>query len=74
MTAAREAAYAALAAACETDGAAADASRAAGRAAATAHMADHELGPAYYAELVIHDMQLRSVKFRGAFHSAAPLK
>ena len=49
MTAARQAAYAAHAAARETDGAAADAARAAGHPAATAHMADHELGPAYYA-------------------------
>lgn len=49
MTTAREAAYAAHAAARETTGAASEAARAAGHAAATAHMADHELGPAYYA-------------------------
>jgi len=49
MTTAREAAYAAHAAARESTGAASEAARAAGHAAATAHMADHELGPAYYA-------------------------
>ncbi len=49
MAAAREAAYAAHAAARDTTGAASDAARAAGHAAATAHMADHELGPAFYA-------------------------
>lgn len=49
MTTAREAAYAAHAAARGSTGAASEAARAAGHAAATAHMADHELGPAYYA-------------------------
>jgi hypothetical protein len=49
MAAARQAAYAAHAAARESTGAAAEAARAAGHGAATAHMADHELGPAYYA-------------------------
>lgn len=47
---AREAAYAAHAAAREaTDPAARDVARAAGHAVATAHMADHELGAAAYA-------------------------
>ena len=49
MTQAREAAYAAHAAARETSGAAREAARAAGHAVATAHMADHELGAAAYA-------------------------
>jgi hypothetical protein len=49
MTQAREAAYAAHAAARTTKGAAREAARAAGHAAATAHMADHELGAAAYA-------------------------
>lgn len=49
MTVAREAAYAAHAAARGATGAASDAARAAGHAAATGHMADHELGPAFYA-------------------------
>jgi hypothetical protein len=49
MHAAREAAYAAHAAAREVSGAAQHVARAAGHAAATAHMADHELGPAFYA-------------------------
>lgn len=43
------AAVAAHAAARETNGAASDVARAAGHAAATGHMADHELGPAFYA-------------------------
>jgi hypothetical protein len=47
---AREAAYAAHAAARDaTDKAAREVARAAGHAAATAHMADHELGAAFYA-------------------------
>jgi hypothetical protein len=47
---AREAAYAAHAAARDaTDAAAREAARAAGHAVATAHMADHELGAAAYA-------------------------
>lgn len=49
MTQAREAAYAAHAAARATNGPAREAARAAGHAAATAHMADHELGAAAYA-------------------------
>ena len=49
MTQAREAAYAAHAAAREATGAAREAARAAGHAVATAHMADHELGAAAYA-------------------------
>lgn len=49
MTQAREAAYAAHAAARGAVGAAREAARAAGHAAATAHMADHELGGAAYA-------------------------
>lgn len=49
MTQAREAAYAAHAAARATIGAAREVARAAGHAAATAHMADHELGAAAYA-------------------------
>lgn len=49
MTEAREAAYAAHAAAREAPGAAREAARAAGHAVATAHMADHELGAAAYA-------------------------
>src|ERR1039457_4070319 len=49
MLAARKAAYAAHDAAREADGAAKDAARAAGHAVATAHMADHELGAAYFA-------------------------
>jgi hypothetical protein len=49
MTQAREAAYAAHAAARTATGAAREAARAAGHAAATAHMADHELGAAAYA-------------------------
>ena len=49
MTMAREAAYAAHAAARSADGAAREAARAAGHAVATAHMADHELGAAAYA-------------------------
>jgi cytochrome c oxidase assembly factor CtaG len=53
MTSARTAAYAAHAAARERDGAARAAARASGHAAATAHMADHELGPAYYALLAV---------------------
>jgi hypothetical protein len=47
--AARSAAYAAHAAARDaTDTAAREAARAAGHAVATAHMADHALGPAWY--------------------------
>lgn len=47
---AREAAYAAHAAAREaTDAAAREVARASGHAVATAHMADHELGAAFYA-------------------------
>lgn len=49
MLEAREAAYAAHAAARETSGAAQHVARAAGHAAATAHMADHELGAAFFA-------------------------
>lgn len=49
MTQAREAAYAAHAAAREASGAAKEAARAAGHAVAVAHMADHELGAAAYA-------------------------
>ena len=49
MTQAREAAYAAHAAARLVTGAARESARAAGHAAATAHMADHELGAAAYA-------------------------
>jgi len=49
MTQAREAAYAAHAAAKDTNGSASMAARAAGHAVATAHMADHELGAAAYA-------------------------
>ena len=47
--AAREAAYAAHAAAREASGAARHVARSAGHAAATAHMADHELGAAFFA-------------------------
>jgi hypothetical protein len=49
MTQAREAAYAAHDAAKMVTGAARESARAAGHAAATAHMADHELGAAAYA-------------------------
>jgi len=49
MAVAGPAALAAHAAARDTTGAARDAARAAGHAAATGHMADHELGPAFYA-------------------------
>ncbi len=49
MTKAREAAYAAHAAARASTDAAHEAARAAGHAVATAHMADHELGAAAYA-------------------------
>lgn len=49
MMQAREFAYAAHAAAREADGAAREVARAAGHAVATAHMADHELGAAFYA-------------------------
>ena len=49
MTEAREAAYAAHAAAREATGAAREAARAAGHAVAVAHMADHELGASAYA-------------------------
>lgn len=49
MTKAREAAYAAHAAARTACGAAREVARACGHAAATAHMADHELGAAVYA-------------------------
>lgn len=50
VTDAREAAFAAHAAAREaTDPAAREVARAAGHAVATAHMADHELGAAFYA-------------------------
>lgn len=49
MMQAREFAYAAHAAAREANGAASEAARAAGHAVATAHMADHELGAAFYA-------------------------
>lgn len=49
MGQAREAAVAAHAAARQTHGAACLAARACGHAAATAHMADHELGAAFYA-------------------------
>jgi hypothetical protein len=48
MTEAREAAFAAHAAAREASGAAREAARAAGHAVAVAHMADHELGAAAY--------------------------
>ena len=47
--AAREAAYAAHASAREASGVAQDVARAAGHAVATAHMADHELGAAFFA-------------------------
>jgi Imm-5 like putative immunity protein len=53
MTQAREAAYAAHAAARETSGAAKEAARAAGHAVAVAHMADHELGAAAYAIMAV---------------------
>jgi hypothetical protein len=53
MTQAREAAYAAHAAAREVSGAAKEAARAAGHAAAVAHMADHELGAAAYAIMAV---------------------
>lgn len=53
MVSARTAAYAAHAAARACTGAARAAARAAGHAAATAHMADHELGPAYYGLLAV---------------------
>lgn len=53
MAEARRAAAAAHAAARTASGAAQFAARAAGHAAATAHMADHELGSAYYALLAI---------------------
>jgi hypothetical protein len=49
MVQARQAAYAAHAAARDASGAAREAARAAGHAVATAHMADHELGAAAYA-------------------------
>lgn len=49
MMQAREFAYAAHDAAREAEGAAHEAARAAGHAVATAHMADHELGSAFYA-------------------------
>ena len=49
MTQAREAAYAAHAAAKTATGAAREAAHAAGHAVATAHMADHELAAAAYA-------------------------
>jgi hypothetical protein len=49
MMTAREQAFAAHAAARSTVGAARDAARAAGHAVATAHIADHELGGAFYA-------------------------
>lgn len=49
MMLAREAAFAAHAAARSSTGAASEAARAAGHAVATAHMADHELGAAAYA-------------------------
>jgi hypothetical protein len=49
MMEARQAAYAAHAAARMATGAARECARAAGHAAATAHMADHELGAAAYA-------------------------
>ena len=49
MTQAREAAYAAHAAARTATGAAREAARSAAHAVATAHMADHELGAAVYA-------------------------
>ena len=49
MTQARQAAYAAHAAAKMANDAAREAARAAGHAVATAHMADHELGAAAYA-------------------------
>ena len=49
MMQAREFAYAAHDAAREAKGAAKDVARASGHAVATAHMADHELGGAYYA-------------------------
>ncbi len=49
VTQAREAAFAAHAAAREASGAAKEAARATGHAAAVAHMADHELGAAAYA-------------------------
>lgn len=55
MMQAREFAYAAHAAAREADGAAREAARAAGHAVATAHMADHELGGAFYALRAIGD-------------------
>jgi hypothetical protein len=55
MTQAREAAYAAHAAARTAGGAAREAARAAGHAAATAHMADHELGAAAYAIRAVRD-------------------
>ena len=49
MLVARESAFAAHAAAREASGAAQYMARAAGHAAATTHMADHELGAAFFA-------------------------
>lgn len=49
MMEARSFAYAAHAAAREVEGAAREVARACGHAVATAHMADHELGAAFYA-------------------------
>jgi hypothetical protein len=55
MMQAREAAFAAHAAAREASGASREAARAAGHAVATAHMADHELGAAVYAIRAVRD-------------------
>ncbi len=55
VTEAREAAFAAHAAARDaTNPVARDVARAAGHAVATAHMADHELGAAFYAIRAVH--------------------
>lgn len=59
MTQAREAAYAAHAAARDATGAAREAARAAGHAVAVAHMADHELGGAAYAIRAVRAVSVR---------------
>jgi len=71
MMRAREFAYAAHDAARECTGPASDAARAAGHAVATAHMADHELGAAYYALKAITGARPDSLQSEREWQKAA---
>ena len=72
MTSAREASYAAHAAARESHGAAREAARAAGHAVAVVHMADHELGASAYAIRAVRASSLEKER-GGGRSSRAPV-